>query len=130
MDQAQILLYGLDDKRADRLRQLAQARGLWLREVRQATACLHLLQRGGLLVLRLGKDLERELSLLERASHLFPHLATVVIGDDDNPLVNGLAWDLGARFVVLNATPADLLCDVVRAQLPAADAAILKSDFS
>ncbi len=115
MQYAQILIYEKDGKLAESLRALGKTRGLWLRELRQAQACLDALARGtaGVLVLKVGRDLERELALLQRASWSFPGCRTVVVGDVDHPSLADLAWDLGAAFVLLPPTPPELLPDVV-----------------
>src|SRR2546425_12353714 len=103
MHQAQVLVYESDGRLADALRELSQARGFRLRELRHAQACLNSLRRHGaaLLVIKLGKDLEREFSLLEQVTRLFPDTATVVVGDLQTTVLAGLAWDLGASYVLV-----------------------------
>lgn len=115
MQHAQVLIYEKDGKLAESLRVLGKARGIWLRELRQAQACLDVLARGGVgvLVLKVGRDLERELALLQQASWNFPDCRTIVVGDVDHPSLADLAWDLGAAFVLLPPTPAELLPEVV-----------------
>src|SRR5437763_480100 len=83
-------------RRAGLLAETARSRGWALREPRQPESCLRLLGRGGpgVLVLRLGHDLVRELTLLERVSRLRPEAATVVVGDTEDPALAGLAWEL------------------------------------
>jgi hypothetical protein len=44
---------------------------------------------------------------------LFPETATIVVCDADNPAVVGLAWDLGAKFVLHPPQIRELLPDVV-----------------
>jgi hypothetical protein len=63
--------------------------------------------------LKVGNDLLEELTLLDRVSWLFPDTATVVIGDTDNPVLAGLAWDLGAALVLFPPQPRYDLPDVV-----------------
>src|SRR5258708_14797888 len=102
MRHAQILVYESDGRLADLLRPRAEA-GRWgLRELRHLDACLGLMQRGGgtVLVLRVGRDLEQELGLVERAGRLFPDVPVVAVGDADHPALAGLLWDLGARCVL------------------------------
>ena len=116
MQQPQFLTYGVEGRTGERLAELATAHRLWLREVRQLSACRNLLRAGnpGILVLRLGRDLEGELSLLAEVGQLFPETATIVVGDTDNPPLAGLAWDLGAHYVLFPPTPIEVLPDVVR----------------
>ncbi len=120
MQHTQVLVYESDGKLAAGLKELAQQLGFRLREIRQEKACLNLLRRGGpgVLVLKVGRDLERELRLLERAGWLFPESAVIVVGDSHYPGLAGLAWDLGARFVLFPPQPLELLPDLVRSFLP------------
>lgn len=120
MQHAQVLVYEKDGKLAESLRDLAKRRGIWVRELRQARACVESLARGGtgVLVLKVGRDLERELALLQHTSSSFPDCRTVVVGDVDHPSLADLAWDLGAAFVLLPPTPLELLPEVVDRILP------------
>jgi hypothetical protein len=114
---AQVVVYESDGRLTGLLRERAQARGWWLREVHQAGACLRVLEKGGggVLVLRAGRDLERELALLERVTRRVPDAATVLVGDADSPALAGLGWDLGARYVLLPPQPRESLPDLVEA---------------
>ena len=98
----QVLVYENDGRLAELLRRESEARRWSLREPRRQESCLRLLARGGpsVLVLKVGTDLTREFTLLERVSWLHPEAATVVAGDTENPALAGLAWDLGASFVL------------------------------
>ncbi|MBM4068636.1 MAG: hypothetical protein FJ271_06780 [Planctomycetes bacterium] len=115
MQLAQVLIYEKDGRLAESLRALSESRGIWVRELRQARACLDALARGGIgvLVLKIGRDLERELTLLQQAAWNFPDCRTVVVGDVDHPALADLAWDLGAAFVFMPPTPFNLLPEVV-----------------
>ncbi len=116
MRRAQVVVYESDGRLTAMLRERAQARDWWLREVHQSAACLRLLQKGsGVLVLRTGRDLERELTLLERVTRLVPDAATVLVADADNPAVAALGWDLGARYVLLPPQPREQLPELVEA---------------
>lgn len=121
MRQAQVLVYESDGRLAQRLDVWAQIRKVWLRELRSVPSCLNALRRGGpgVLVLRLGRDLEQEMGLLEQVSWLFPDTASVVVGDTDNPILAGLAWDLGARCVLFPPQPVEILPEIVERLLPA-----------
>jgi hypothetical protein len=128
MQRAQVLVYENDGRLSALLREKAAARGWWLREVHHAAAALRLLQRGGsgALVLKIGRDLEREFTLLEQAARLFPGTATVLVGDADNPALAGLAWDLGARYVLFPPQPREHLPEILDALMgpPAAPAEV------
>jgi DNA-binding NtrC family response regulator len=117
MRQRHLLTCGLDDKLSQRLHQWVQYHGVGVRAVRQPDACLNLLRQGavGVLVLRLGRDLEGEYGLLAQVARQFPRVRTVVIGDVDHPPLAGLAWDLGAASVLAAADELDRLGDVVAA---------------
>jgi DNA-binding NtrC family response regulator len=120
MHHTQLLAFGLEGRLADMLRELAQGRALWLREVRHVKTCLNLLRRRGaeVLVLRLGKNLDQELTLLEQVTHLFPTTRTIVVGPTDNQQLAALAWDLGAAYVLFPPQPVETIRDVVRGFLP------------
>jgi hypothetical protein len=122
MHSAQVLAYENDGKLTERLRPLSKERGFWLRQVRQHAACLQVLGRDApdVLVLKLGRDLEREMSVLEQAGRLFPDTACIVVGDSDFPGLESLAWDLGARFVLFPPQPLDMLPELVAHMLGAA----------
>jgi DNA-binding NtrC family response regulator len=115
MQQALVVTYGVDSILVQRLRELAQARRFRLRETSQLTACQGLVHASSpsVLVLMLGRDLERELALLERVHATLPKTAIIVIGDTDNPVLAGLAWDLGASFVLFAPMPTEWLADLV-----------------
>ncbi len=115
MHHAQVLVFGLEGRLADALRDLAQELQFWLREVRHIKTCLNLIRKGGagVLVLRLGKDLDRELALLHQVSDLFPTTRTIVVGPVDNPPVAALAWDLGAAYVLFPPQPVESIRDIV-----------------
>jgi hypothetical protein len=115
MRRAQVVVYEADGRLADGLREAAQKQGWWLRELRHADAAIGLLHAGGLgvLIVKLGRDLERELSLLEMVNWQFPEIATVAVGDSANAPLEELAWDLGARLVLFPPAPRLLLAEVV-----------------
>jgi hypothetical protein len=125
MRQRQVLVCETDGLLAAALRERVQARGWRLSEVRHLRACLGLLPPGGdsVFVLRAGRDLIREMTLLEEAFHRFPDTAVVVVCDADNPALASLTWDLGARFVLHPPQVRELLADVVESLLGGAGAA-------
>lgn len=115
MQHSQVLVFESDGKLADILRPLARTHGTWLRELRQPQSCLSVLGRAGsgLLVLKIGRDLERELALLQELAWSFPDCRIIVVGDVDHPSLADLAWDLGAAFVVLPPAGHDILLEIV-----------------
>ena len=109
----QVLVYENDGRLAEFLR---REPGAWsLREPRSLDSCLRLLQPDGpgVLVLKVGKDLLREFTLLDRVTWLFPETKTVVVSQTDSPVLNALAWDLGAACVLLPPQPRPELVEVV-----------------
>jgi hypothetical protein len=136
----QVLIYETDGHLAELLRDLAKERRWALREPRRPEACLSLLQRGGpaVLVIRVNGDLVRQMTLpepmsddetaalekqyrnlvrqmtlLERVAWLCPETATVVVSDDANEMLAGLAWDLGASYVLFPPQARDRLPGLV-----------------
>jgi DNA-binding NtrC family response regulator len=111
----QLLIFDGDQRLTSLLEPVAEA-GRWrVRKPRDLAECVETLPAGGpsVLVLRLGRDLETELAMLERVHYLFPDTATVVVGEADQAALAGLAWDLGARFVLFPPLSRELLPDVV-----------------
>jgi hypothetical protein len=125
MHHAQLLIYEKDGKLAAQLRPLARERRWLLREVRQPEGCARLLARSGVgvVVVKLGRDLEAELRLVQMIDRRFPSTAVVVVGDSEEgaptswgqraPQLAGLAWDLGARFVLFPPLSPDLLPEIL-----------------
>ncbi len=98
MQLPQIMVYESEGRLQLQLEGLAEQRRCALRAARRPETCLRLLGSGGrtVLVIRAGRDLERELSLLERAAWLYPDAPIVLSLDGDRPELAGLGWDLGA----------------------------------
>jgi hypothetical protein len=115
MRQAQVVVCETDGRLAELLRERAVAAGWWLRELRHPARVAGVLRQGGaaVVVLKTGRDLEREFAVLERIGRRFPETATVVVGDAEQPALAGLAWDLGARFVLFPPLPREQLPDIV-----------------
>lgn len=120
MRNAQLITFGVDDAAAESLQALVRDRGVGLRVTRNTKACLNLLRQGavGVLLLRVGRNLESEFALLAQVTQQFPQVAAVVWGDADHPRLAGLAWELGARAVLLPPLDQDRLHDVLRCLLP------------
>jgi DNA-binding NtrC family response regulator len=115
MQAPQIVVYENDGRLKLQLEALAEERRWALRETRRPETCLRLLARGGpaVLVVKAGRDLERELALLERAAWLYPDAPVVLAADGDQPELAGLAWDLGAACVLLPPQPRERLPEIV-----------------
>jgi DNA-binding response OmpR family regulator len=111
----QVLVYETDGRLANILRPLAEKNKWLLREPRQLSACLRLFDRGGpgVLILRLSRDLERELTALEQLSWLHPDAATILVTDGDQTTLTALAWDLGVRWVLLPPHTRERLAEIV-----------------
>lgn len=103
MRHPQLLVYETDRRLASILQRLADKNRWLLREPRQLSAVLRLLDRAGpgLLVLRPSRDLEREMAMLEQVSWLHPDASVLLVSDNEQRGLSGLAWDLGVRFVLL-----------------------------
>jgi hypothetical protein len=115
MQAPQIVVFEGDGRLTGQVRPLAEARRWLLREAKTPETALKLVARGGptVLLLRLGRDLEREFGLLERSAWLYPATAAIVVGDSDHAVVAGLAWDLGARVVFIPAPERETLQETV-----------------
>jgi DNA-binding NtrC family response regulator len=114
-----VVVYEADGRLAGLLGPAA-ARGGWVvRESRQVDACLRQLDRAGpcVLVVKVGRDLDREFHLLERAAALYPDVRCVILGDLEHASLAGLAWDLGAAYVLFPPQSRDRLPEIVAALL-------------
>jgi hypothetical protein len=117
MRHPQVLVWESDGRLAALLRPVVEER-LWvLREPRQGGAVLRLLRAGGpaVVVIKAGRDLERELSLLDRIAWHCPGAATVLVADSEHARLAGLAWDLGASYVLVPTLPREHLPEIVAA---------------
>jgi hypothetical protein len=146
MRNPQVIVYETDGTLAARLRERVEARGWLLRESRQHEACLNLLRevRPAVLVLKpprhvlerppdrlsataaeaLARKRERQLlevlTLLDEAARLTADVPAVFVGDAPLGPLAGVAYDLGARYVVGPPATLDLLPDVVEGLMTAA----------
>jgi hypothetical protein len=110
-----LLIWEGDGRLASILRPFAEAHCWQLREEQQEDGVMKWLARGrpGVLVLRLGRDLEREVALLARATWALPDADVVVVAEGDNDRLAGLAWDMGASFVLTPPRARDDLPEIV-----------------
>jgi hypothetical protein len=107
MKHPQIVIFESDGLLARLLTPVAVECRWLLRESRQLPACLNLLREGGpsLLVLKLGRNLIRELSLLDRARALLPDVPAIVVADTVDAGLITVVYDLGALYVLLPPEP-------------------------
>src|SRR5438445_147910 len=115
MRMRQVVIYDSDSRLADILRPAAQAQAFRISEVRHLRACWGLLRQGAgnVLVMRVGRDVVREMEHLDSVQRHLPETAVIVVDDADNPALVQLAWDLGARHVLPASLARDELADVV-----------------
>jgi len=120
----QLLIYERDGRLAEAFRHWREQdrqRKFALREPRSLESCLRLLGRAGptALVLKVGQDVVRELTLLERVTWSYPDVFAVVVGDTQNPALAELAWDLGAAMVLFPPLPREWMFAIVDAIMTA-----------
>jgi hypothetical protein len=101
MKRPTLLLWEHDGRLASWLRPWASIHGCLFRQPRTAPEALSelALAQPGVLVLRLGHEVEAELALLAQATIGLPHACVFAVLDSD-PALASLAWDLGARWVL------------------------------
>jgi DNA-binding NtrC family response regulator len=99
---AQILVCETDGSLAESLRDPVHQHQWALREVRHVDACLGLVRQfqTRVLVVRVGRDVDRAFAVLEQVTRCHPETDVIVVGDAPNPAWAELAWDLGARYVL------------------------------
>ena len=115
----QILVFEADGRLTAALQSLAEELGLIPRQVQQSEACRRALGKGGpnVLLLRAGRDLDREFALLDNVTRTMPETRVLVVLDQDDARLRSLAWDLGAAYVLPLSRSRDLLPDVIRAMV-------------
>jgi hypothetical protein len=115
MRHPQVLVYEGDGRLAELLRPLAEERRWALRQPRKLATILAHLERGGpaVVVVKLGRHLERELTVVERTAWLCSDAAAIVVADQEMARVAGMAWDLGAAYVLMPPLSREHLPDIV-----------------
>ena len=110
-----MLIHEGDGRLAAMLRPLVEAQKWSLREPAGAEGCLAALECGGpaVVVVKVGRDLEREMTLLEEVSRLHPEASVILVGEAVHAPLIGLAWDLGASYVLLPPEPRERLPEIV-----------------
>ncbi|MFQ3593429.1 MAG: hypothetical protein SNJ82_09635 [Gemmataceae bacterium] len=113
MKRPMLLLWEAEESLASRLRgSISLSRWLLRQPHREEELLAEAMQAcPGVVVLRLGHDVERELTLLSRLTMALPDLAVVVLTDDET--LAGLGWDLGAYAVLDGVSSRDLLVPLV-----------------
>src|SRR5262249_37499395 len=98
----QLLICETDGHLASALEPTAKSNRWVLRQPRSIDSAIRLLERSAhaVVVLRVGRDVVRELTLLRRIGWFFPEVPVVVVSDSDDPALIGLTWELGAAYVV------------------------------
>src|SRR2546421_5779701 len=119
----QIVVFERDGRLAETLAALAETERWPLRSARQVESCLRLLRQPGpgVLVVKVAKPAERDLTLVEQVSWQLPNVPVVVVGEvDDAAVLSGLAWDVGASYALFPPLSRHLLPDVVAGLMRAA----------
>jgi DNA-binding NarL/FixJ family response regulator len=98
---SQLLVCETDGHLASALESTAKSNRWVLRQPRSIESAIRLLERStqAVVLLKVGRDVVRELALLKRVSWFFPEVPVVAITDSDDPALIGLAWELGAAYV-------------------------------
>jgi DNA-binding NtrC family response regulator len=120
MKHAALLIVGAEGRLAELLAEWARARHLVHQALRRPRACLNLARRNpaAVVILKLGRDLEQELTLLERLTTTCPETPCVVVGDVHNPSLAALSWDLGACYVLFPPQPVEKLPGLLQGFFP------------
>jgi hypothetical protein len=115
MRSVELLAFGIEGTLGHRLTEWAHDHGVWYRPVQHLAALHNLLRKGslGLLLLRVGRDLLGEMELLHDAAQTYSEVMTIVLGDVDHPLLEGLAYDLGASAVLFPPRGSDELFEML-----------------
>jgi DNA-binding NarL/FixJ family response regulator len=119
----QIVVFETGGKTARGLDPLIVRQHRWLlRETQQTPACLDLLRAGGpsVLVVKLGRNVVRELGFLDEVHARAPEVPVVVVADSDDTALMSLALELGASYVVQPPEPRATLVAVVESLMNAA----------
>ncbi len=124
MRSPQLIVYESDRWIAELLRATAEMWQWSLRELRDSEACLRALRQGGpsVVVVEVSHNLEHDLRLIEQFAWLCPEAALVAVLDVSQPELLGLAWDLGATYVLAPPAPRDSLLTLVFGLMESAQA--------
>jgi DNA-binding NarL/FixJ family response regulator len=116
----QVVIYEKKPMLAEMIEPLAKENAWLIRESRQPGGCLNLLRqvRPSVLVLKLGELIE-ELELLGQIHHHVPDCAVIVVsdvkleGNEQRLNLAGIAYDLGASYVMFPPITQTLIEDLV-----------------
>jgi DNA-binding NarL/FixJ family response regulator len=121
MQYPQILIHDDDGALARGLRPLAEGRDQrWVvREARRLDACVAVLRRGhpAVFVIKAGREVTREMTLVERLHALCPETPIVVVAGGASPVLAALAWTLGADYVFTADPSREQLVEVIQGLL-------------
>jgi hypothetical protein len=120
----QIVVYESERWIAELLHGTAEVWQWPLRELRDADDILRALRAGGpsVLVVEIGRDVAHDLALLDRLVWLCPDALTVAVINAASAELTGIAWDLGADYVLAPPQPRDALLAVVLGMMEATTA--------
>ncbi len=97
----QVIIFEQEAVLASLLQQLPNSHQWRIRNFKNSASVLPALKEGiEFVLIPVGRDLLEEMALLEQITWSYPETITVVIGRNEHPDLAGLAWDLGARFVL------------------------------
>src|SRR5438105_1922773 len=120
MHYPRILIHESDGRIARHFRALPTAKKSWsVHEPRRFEDCLELLDGPAVFIIKFGRDVESELDLLQRIAWRFPETACLAVSELDDPAILGLAWDIGASYVLSGPGSVDQLAGLAAAFLSA-----------
>lgn len=127
----QVVVFESDGKLARHLAESASFNRWLMREVRQTDACLNWVRRRGpvVLVLKVGRNLQRELEMLDAVRSSMPDVPVIAVTDLDDPLLESLMYDLGATFVLLPPLRRSQLAELVERVMQSAIARVKQRAF-
>jgi hypothetical protein len=111
MRSVELLACQIDEPLADALARWSTPQGFWLRRLAAPDAVLNLLRGGsrGLVILRLGRDLARELETVRTIVDGFPGVRVLVMGEVEHAELEGLVYDVGAHAAIFGRDEIDRL---------------------
>jgi chemotaxis response regulator CheB len=127
MKHPQVVVFESDGWLADQVRRLAAENAWLVRESRHPEACLKLLEdaRPVVLLLRLERELLDGLTLLSQVTERAPDCPVVLVSDvkmegaEQRAQLSALAFDLGARYVLVPPLQQPVIEDLVAGLLGA-----------
>lgn len=113
MRSAELITLGVDGPLEGKLAAWTLDHGTHHRPVSKAAVARQLLEKGsrGVLLVRVGRDLADEFDLIRTATDF--GVTTIVMGELEQPHLEGLAYDLGAHAVLFPPRPVEDLFEVL-----------------